>query len=252
MKAIIILFICMSSIANIFAYGDPQTCSSMDSIKIANGTMNDVDTIPIVLFNEKEISYEEYKLLPDSLMGTNVFLDAERAVKLIGEKGKNGIIYANTRKNKDSNYFLLNSKDYYFRDCDIPAEFPGGLDSLRSFTLSRREIPSDMEKILASVKLDCYIDKEGNCIRVEVDKVIFNYPEHVHIGFSSGKMANSNIISSEYREYLKILKARALEIASTFPKFKPAISWLVPVNSVVSVSLGFFRKGSYDGIQYVF
>jgi len=242
---------CMSHATGALACCESLTNLAMDSVEIADSVAVDADTIPIIFLNEQEISYETYIHLPKSLVKSDVFLDPERSVKLIGEKGKNGILYVSTRKKMDMWYGYINRKDYYFTESDFPAEFPGGTDGLIEWLKGKRYVPDSMDKIHVGVHLDCYIDKDGTCEKAEVEKIIFFYPEHVEVKFRDGKMANSEIISPKYKEYLKYFRERALDIAKDFPKFKPAQVWFSNVKYKVNVPIGFAQKGAhYDLIDY--
>lgn len=237
-NSIVILFMCISQLLDAHNGTDQKLCMACDSIC---ETEICEDTIPVVLFNEKEISYETYRQIPKEFIGSCWFIDKERSLALIGEKGKNGIISAYTKKDYEPALFMFDEDDYYFPEAEleIPAEFPGGMDSLRNYVKPYAKLPKELNDTWVTGVVKCYIGRDGSCENAEITSIRFGYPDNIEIFFLHGKMILSDMIPEKYYKHLYYVREKATEIAKSLPRFTPARCLLTNIKSKKTIRIMF-------------
>lgn len=247
---IFILFLCFTQVVDAHNCTEQKLCFVCDST-----SENEIseDTIPVVLFNEKEISYETYRQIPKEFIGSCWFLSKKESVALIGEKGKNGIITAYTKKDYEPASFMFDEDDYYFpeEELEIPAEFPGGMDSLRNYVKPYAKLPKELNNTWINAVVRCYIGRDGSCENAEIASIRFGYPDRIEIFFLHGKMVLSDMIPKKYHKHLYYVREKATEIAKSLPRFIPARCLLTNIKSMKTIRIMF--PGDIPGLpKYIY
>lgn len=167
--------------------------SVVNPVDFFNG-LNESGTNFLYIYNDKEISQEELRTLAQqqpSLIEEITVLEDNAAIKMFGDKGKNGAIVVSSRKNiKDSEYklakiswvgFGVQKKDAHpykfgpplkspeseieqpFVIVEEMPQFPGGEKAMHEFIQKNLIYPESArkKKIEATVLINFVIDKEG-------------------------------------------------------------------------------------------
>ena len=182
----------------------------------------ELTNVPVILYDENELSTEEFTNLPEDKIGFWGYLLPDQSVKQMGEKGKNGIIYLAS----DDEMWQYRDDGSFYSGGHRPAEFPCGEDSLKRFIHKTLIDPTEIDSIWASVYLDYYMDDQGQYLNAEVNHITFVYPERIDIKYYEGKHAGSDMIAPKYRKYMEKLREITLNAAKKIPQFKPATFWL--------------------------
>lgn len=185
------------------------------------------DTIPLIICNEEELTFEEFSQLDVTQYGTRLFFKIPRITEpLAGERGKNGLIYIHDK----SNYFPWPNPfpDGYFMAGNYPAEFPGGEDSLFCFFKNHQMISENVLKseLDGSVTVICYFDEEGNLDKYEISRINLEYPSHLVLYVNGQEEFDSEMIKKSTRKVLNEIVDSAKGVLELLPPFKPARFYL--------------------------
>ncbi|MCQ2212623.1 MAG: hypothetical protein MJZ36_03190 [Bacteroidaceae bacterium] len=238
MKRVLIIFI-ISSLYACFAYSQEfkeYSAEYFNWIKEQSGK----DSLPIIIYNDREISVEECAKIPIHKINTAEWIH-HRAEELIGERGKRrDIIYLHE---KPTHLPLLPPTDGRYYDderTNFESEFPGGEDSLNVFIKNNIEIPEELHSIYGHVWVYYCTDEYGNREKVEPYEVIIAVPEMLRIPLRDGKRANKGLISDKGARIIDLMIETATKVANKFPQFKPGNIWLhdVPFKKKVRITFG--------------
>lgn len=237
-----------------FAYST-SAFSQDDANDIKDGVykwMSDhnLDTIPVIIFNEREITLEDFANIPSYCIRTYEGFLPPVSVELLGEKGKRGILYTNTKKNYVPLLYRVSDKwydpEYYYKDGDLPAEFPGGDSALRSYLHETIKVRPELDSIFANVYVNCFFDEEGNCEKSEISHIQFVWPQVIDIKYRNGKRADTDFLSEKCKLYTDMLREDALTVANGLPRFKPATFWLQHVKYMREIRMFFVGKNAKE------
>lgn len=200
--------------------------------------MDEFDTIPPIIYNEKEISLEEYSQLDATQYGTCIFLNMKPlAEQLAGERGKNGLIYIHKRKD----YFPWPSplSGGYFQDGDFPVEFPEGSDSLFNFIRVHQNVSKEILKsdIDGEVIITCYFDEEGQIEKCEMKKILLKAPMEAILFSLDGEIPQTWFLNKRVRKILDKIVSTSLDVIKTLPSFHPATFYLRHVKYMMDLSV---------------
>lgn len=256
MKYKICLFLILATCANAsFAHSRVCNDDRVDSILFWMAEYK-LDSIPVIIYNEKEITLEEYKELPRTKIGTEKICVPPLSVEILGDKGRRGIVYVNSKMDyvpfPYGKFYQQHGENcYYYENGDLPAEFPGGDDSLTVYLRNTVKVSPELDSIGAGVYVYCYIDTLGNCEKAEIHHIHFLFPDYVDVGYNEGKRGNGNILTSSHKRYLDIMREEALRVASNLPKFTPATFWLRHVPYKKEIRMFFIGKKYYRS-EYIY
>ena len=220
---------------------------------------NDYDTIPVITYNGKEISYEEYLNLPPYRIGSVAKYGYPLSQRLYGEKGKNGVISLFERRNFEVKYDFISVDEHnftptYFYESEIPATFPGGDDSLRTFLDKNTNVPDDFYdvEIDAFAEVLCYIDENGNVVKHIVRSIHIIHPDNVEV-LCQEKENENGVFSEPYKKRINIMKEVTANVVMMLPPFRPAISFLHPVKYVkpLYVVFKYPQRHNYINSRYI-
>lgn len=249
MKNFNIIFICIFCMA--FVYSITALSQNDYDNEIKTGVFdwmsnNNMDTIPVIIFNEREITLEEFASIPPSSIGTYQGYLPPLSVNILGERGKRGILYVNTKKNHIPLFPSQgkSTENYYYHDGDRPAEFPGGDLALKSYLHNAIKVRPELDSISATVYVKCYFDEEGDYEKGEVTHITFLAPQPVEVFYDAGRRPKYDIITEKYTSYLDMLREDALAVANDFPKFEPATFWLQHVKYTRVIRMYFNGKNA--------
>lgn len=237
MKRAFVFFIIVNLYACI-AYGQENngyTAEYFHYCMVKNGK----DSIPIIIYNDKEITAEECAKIPAHKINTSLWLTMPLSERAIGERGrKRDVMYLHE---KPEHIPPFPGEWEFFRDrnTELESEFPGGEDSMYVFVRNSIEIPDELDSIKAFVEFMYYTDKYGNRVRVEPLKIFLVNPEEVEFRLLNGKMAHSDLTSDKGKRVLELLRETAVNVANKFPQFQPANCWLqdVPFAKRIRISV---------------
>ena len=183
-----------------------------------------LDTIPIIVYNEKEITFEDYLKIPSSKIRTAKYMSGEVAKDFYGDRGeKREVIHLSSREN----YFPNSPNDgNYYTDGDLPAVFPEGEDSLKRYIKAHTVVPNELNGVVGDVYVNCFIDSTGKCEKAEVSKIHLYVPQAIEIHYLNGKRAETDIISKSYWKRIDMMRDIALNSLKDLPQFIPATFYL--------------------------
>lgn len=246
MKRIKFIFLCMLCMT--FAYNTTMF-AQQDEIDIKYGVRNwmsdhNLDTIPVIIFNEREITLEEFSHLPTTCFGTYEGYLPPFSVELLGEKGKRGVLYVNTKRH----YIPLfpsaanDTETYYYTKGDRPVEFPGGDFAEEKFLRDAVKVRPELDSLYANVYVNCFFDEEGNCEKSEISHIQIAWPQAIDVRYGRGKRADTDLLSEKFKSYLDMLKEDALVVVKKLPQYQPATFWLQHVKYKKEIRLFFVGK----------
>lgn len=232
-------------------------CTEMDrETKISNLT-KEYGGIPIITFDGKEISLDEYVNMPSGKIGTVLGYGGSVANSYFGEIGKRGVMCLYSQENYRPNFDFDVIDDHTIRPtvfytCDIPAEFPGGDKMLQKFVIEHCDVPDEFFdiNIEGCVHLMCYNDEQGKIHKCRTEKITLSEPASITLNDIHNENTR-DVVNAQYYDKAVQMEEYALKVVESLPSFTPAVGFLHNVKYAKTVMIP-FSKGIKDRIQNLF